>query len=107
LATAEQTLRKGDSIMIELKLATPDFRNQVVRQVYSEVPESVDDIIANPELAADFCAKVNSRVQIHEHFQVVDLNILLLKLRKRGAAKGGLDRKRRHYRGRNGKPSSD
>ena len=73
--------------------------NAIIR-TYIEFDTPVDEIVADPELAAKFQKKVVRRLPPHEYLEIPLVNKRLLNLRKLGEEKGGLPRIRREYNGR-------
>lgn len=68
--------------------------------MFREVSQTADEIVEDPELAADFCRRVNTHLPTDQPLTIAELNHLLLKLRQRGEENGGLVRKHRRYQGR-------
>jgi hypothetical protein len=78
---------------------TPSQRTAILR-IYDMYIQSADHIISHPDLSAEFHARVCAELPEPERFSLARLNEILLNLRKLGAAKGGLPRKQRTYKGR-------
>lgn len=78
-------------------------QDDAIKRCYDAQKATADEILTEPDLNEWFCAEVNSLLPSGKGFTLIDLNKRLLRLRKIGEEKGGLRRKRRGYRGRNGK----
>lgn len=78
---------------------TPSQRTAIFR-VYDMYIQSADKIVAHPDLSSEFHERVCAELPEPERFSLAQLNEILLNLRKLGAARGGLPRKQRTYKGR-------
>lgn len=75
--------------------------DQIIVEAYTTYPRPPDQIVSDPEVSADFAARVNSQLSPKECLDVATVNKRLLNLRRRGEDKGGLPRRWRRYNGRN------
>lgn len=71
-------------------------RQEIVCREYKAVPHTADQIVSDPQLAVEFCERVNACLpDAVGKFEVGALNKFLLNLRRRGEENGGLIRKKR------------
>ena len=81
-----------------------DQLDSVIVEQYVRFDTPADQIVADPEVSAEFTHKVNSKLPAVQRVDPATINWRLLTLRKRGEDKGGLPRLERRYNGRKPKP---